>query len=84
MEPNANPPQRTAATFGQAGAQVHPDITLDRISEAITDATNDGFCIACGAEANGVEPDAAGYTCEGCGAHGVYGTEELLVRGLHH
>lgn len=26
-----------------------------------------GFCIACGDEASGVEPDARKYKCEGCG-----------------
>jgi hypothetical protein len=40
-----------------------------------------GFCLACGAEASGVEPDARRYKCEGCGAREVYGAEECLVMG---
>ena len=40
---------------------------------------NPGFCTACGADAEGVEPDARGYECEECGAHAVYGAEELLL-----
>jgi uncharacterized 2Fe-2S/4Fe-4S cluster protein (DUF4445 family) len=41
-----------------------------------------GFCIECRAEAFGVEPDARRYRCESCGAHAVFGAEELLLRGL--
>ena len=40
-----------------------------------------GGCIACGAEAYGVEPDARRYPCEACGARTVYGLEELVVMG---
>jgi DNA-directed RNA polymerase subunit RPC12/RpoP len=43
-----------------------------------------GFCIECGDEAYGVEPDARGYRCESCGAKAVYGAEELLLRGAIH
>ncbi len=43
-----------------------------------------GFCIACADEAYGVEPDARQYQCESCGARGVYGVEELLIRGVIH
>ena len=38
-----------------------------------------GFCVECGAEAYGVEPDARKYECESCGARAVYGAEELLL-----
>lgn len=41
-----------------------------------------GFCIECGDEAYGVEPDARRYRCESCGALAVFGAEELLIRGL--
>jgi hypothetical protein len=44
-----------------------------------TDLDDPGFCIACGADAEGVEPDARQYECEACGAHAVYGAEELLL-----
>jgi len=40
-----------------------------------------GFCKACGAEAYGVEPDARDYPCEECGAHKVFGAEELIMQG---
>lgn len=40
---------------------------------------NLGFCIACGEEAFGVEPDARNYECEACGESKVFGAEELLM-----
>lgn len=40
-----------------------------------------GRCIACGAEAHGVEPDAREYECESCGECRVFGLEELLMMG---
>jgi hypothetical protein len=40
-----------------------------------------GFCLACKAEAYGVEPDAREYRCEACGQCRVFGCEELLMMG---
>ena len=40
-----------------------------------------GFCIACGNEQHGCEPDARKYKCEVCGELKVYGAEELLIMG---
>ena len=54
-------------------------VTVDQIMEAIESGENMGFCLACGAEAYGVEPDARKYECEACGAKKVYGAEELLI-----
>ena len=39
-----------------------------------------GFCIACGEEQSGCEPDARRVECESCGELKVYGAEELLFR----
>lgn len=51
----------------------HPSITDERIIEAIersmTTLDNPGFCIACGEEADNVEPDARNYECDYCGEH---------------
>ena len=53
------------------------------INAVIAAAENDeeyiGFCIACGAEAYGVEPDARRYDCDECGKPKVYGAEEILL-----
>lgn len=53
--------------------------TLEMIIKAIEADDNLGFCISCGAEAFGVEPDARNYECGECGAKGVFGAEELLM-----
>ena len=64
--------------------KIHPSITEERIIDACerrdTSLDNPGFCIACGEDAEGCEPDARDYECEHCGEHKVYGAEELLLR----
>lgn len=62
---------------------MHKSLTIDRICEAVsremTTLDNPGFCIACGNEQDGCEPDARGYRCEDCGAQSVYGAAELMI-----
>lgn len=62
---------------------IHPSITLEKVMEAAerqqTTLDNPGFCIACGHEAEGVEPDARECKCEKCGELKIYGAEELLA-----
>jgi len=53
-------------------------LTLSRLMEAIGADDGRGFCLACGADAYYVEPDAREYLCEECGAPKVYGAEEIL------
>jgi len=66
------------------GIQVHASLTLDRVCEAVErhlgSLDDPGFCVACGASCDGVEPDACGYECEVCGCYAVYGADELLIR----
>lgn len=61
----------------------HPSITLQRVAAAVerhmTGLDDPGFCTACGAEAEGVEPDAEDYECEHCGESAVQGADNLLV-----
>lgn len=61
----------------------HPSLTLSRIQAAVRrrmhTLDNPGFCIACGEDADGVEPDAREYECEHCGEPTVYGADELLM-----
>lgn len=54
-------------------------INLEKLVEAIEADDNLGFCLNCGAEAFGVEPDARNYECEECGANKVFGAEEILI-----
>jgi len=57
----------------------NPDITIDRVIEAVQADDFRGFCKVCGAEAYNVEPDARKYECEECGEEAVYGAEEFLL-----
>lgn len=54
-----------------------------RVSAAVKHARvtggSPGFCLNCGDEADGVEPDAREYKCESCGERQVAGAEEILL-----
>ena len=56
-------------------------IDTDRLIAAIEEDDFRGFCLNCGEDAYGVEPDARKYECECCGKEEVYGAEEILVMG---
>lgn len=65
------------------GQNVHATVTLKVVVAAVErrrrTLDDPGFCICCGLECLGVEPDARQHECEGCGEPGVYGAEELLM-----
>jgi hypothetical protein len=65
------------------GVVFHPSITIERVIDAVdremNTLDNPGFCIACGEEADGCEPDARNYECEFCSERAVYGAAELLL-----
>lgn len=52
---------------------------MEAVEEQMTSLSNPGFCVACGEDADGCEPDARKYKCECCGERAVYGAEELLL-----
>jgi hypothetical protein len=54
--------------------------TIRATEEELMDGTT-GACLACGAYADGVEPDARNYRCGDCGQLQVFGLEELLMMG---
>jgi hypothetical protein len=56
-------------------------VSQARIMRAIESGESVGFCKECGAETDGVEPDARNYHCDSCGAMAVYGAEEMLIAG---
>jgi len=57
---------------------------LDAIRENNGNAcTNWGFCLACGMQQEGYEPDARHYECEDCGKRQVFGAEEILIMGAY-
>ena len=61
-------------------ASQHPVGSTDRGHAPLSFLTqyNPDFCIRCGAEADGIEPDV----CEACGEPGVYGAAELALMVL--
>ena len=65
----------------KSGAVQHMP-SMAEVQEIIEGDNSGGFCLACGAEASAVEPDARKYTCETCGQPKVYGAEELVIMGL--
>ena len=62
---------------------LHRSITWERvelaIQDSITDCANPGFCLACGDDADGCEPDARNYKCMACGQLEVFGAEEVAL-----
>lgn len=62
--------------------KLHPEVTLACIQDAVEremfGLDNPGFCMACGAENDGCEPDMREGPCEVCGENKVYGASELL------
>ncbi len=62
---------------------MHDSITQDRLLAAVKESLfgteHPGFCVACGADHDGCEPDAREYECYECGEHKVYGAEELML-----
>lgn len=57
-----------------------PKLDLDKVIAACESGDDIGFCIACGEEAHGVEPDMRRGECESCGEKKVFGAEELIIR----
>jgi hypothetical protein len=41
-----------------------------------------GLCVYCACVADMADPDTRAAHCPDCGQSGVYGAEELLIRGL--
>lgn len=61
--------------------KLHHSLTEQVIEDAVkrrmTTLDNPGFCIECGLENEGCEPDARDYECEGCGENAVFGADEI-------
>jgi hypothetical protein len=61
----------------------HGSITADRVQELADSEMfgldNPGLCLKCGEEAEGCEPDARNYRCDGCGSRQVFGVAEVAL-----
>ena len=55
------------------------DVIADACERRMLTLDNPGFCLICGNESEGVEPDARNYECESCGAEQVFGADELML-----
>lgn len=55
------------------------EVIMDAVERRMTTLDNPGFCLECGNEQGGCEPDARRYECEACGAKQVYGADELMM-----
>ena len=55
------------------------DVILEAVERRNESLDNPGFCLICGLEHGGIEPDAQNYECEACGAEQVFGAEELML-----
>ena len=60
---------------------IDPQEVLEAAEESEFGMEAIGFCLGCGAENYGVEPDARGYECEECGESAVFGAPELVLMG---
>jgi hypothetical protein len=57
-----------------------PEIAIAALCSAVECRQMIGYCIACGHQQDGCEPDAIQYACLNCGELCVYGAEELVLR----
>lgn len=55
------------------------EIVLDAAKREMFGTDNPGFCLDCGMEHDGCEPDARGYPCESCGENKVMGAQEIML-----
>jgi hypothetical protein len=80
----SRPKRKVAANPSRIPASWHSSLTPQRVEagarESMFGTGNPGFCLACGEDASGCEPDARHYECECCGEARVFGAEELLMR----
>ena len=60
-------------------AKITVDQLLDAVERRDSSLDNPGFCIACGIEVEGCDPDSRELECHECGEKTVYGAEEILI-----
>jgi len=57
------------------------DDLITQAEKSMFSLDDPGYCMACGTEVFGVEPDARGYQCEVCDENAVYGLQEIMMCG---
>jgi hypothetical protein len=63
--------------------KIPQEVLMEALERAEASTDNPGFCLACGEEQEGCEPDAREYECECCGEAKVYGAQEILLMGAY-
>ncbi len=56
-------------------------LKLEQVLRAVQADEGIGFCLACGHEQAGCEPDAQNYKCNECDENQVFGADEILLCG---
>lgn len=63
--------------------KINEERLLAAVKENMFGLGNTGFCLECGEEQEGCEPDARNYRCDSCDARQVFGAEEVLMMGAY-
>ena len=56
-------------------------IDLEELTASLENDDYLGFCLNCGWQQDGCEPDARNYECDECGHSAVFGAQELALMG---
>ena len=60
-----------------------PGVSLEKLLDAVESEMfgleNPGFCMSCGHQQDGCEPDAREYECEECEENQVFGAEWIMI-----
>lgn len=59
------------------------DDVLDAVERSQCGTDTPGFCLECGEEQEGCEPDAEEIICENCGCAAVAGAEQVLLMQMY-
>lgn len=68
-----------AIKYNAAGKIIAKRFSFAKIEEAA--GNFHGFCLACGAEHEAIDPDGRKCLCERCGKNLVFGAEEIALMG---
>jgi hypothetical protein len=55
------------------------EVVMDAVERQMYSPDNPGFCLICGEETDGCEPDAEYYNCDSCGSDHVFGAEAIFT-----
>ena len=59
------------------------DELIVALKENTSTLSNWGFCLSCGNQQDGCEPDARNYPCDECNTYQVFSAEEILMMGAY-